>query len=136
MQLELLGLAAVVLITWLYLRRRSEARKAQEVAVASAKKPENTAFHAVSIKFGQHACAAAKGMTGQRFLASEAPQIPLPDCDVTACECRFTHHGDRRSGKDRRSPFGAGSVGGGTGRFDAERRQKSDRRKSRDDDLF
>jgi hypothetical protein len=136
MQFQLLGLAAVILIAWLYLRRRNEARKAQEVAAASAKKATNTAFHAVSIKFGKHACAAAKGMTGQRFLASQAPQIPLPDCDAATCECRFTHHTDRRSGKDRRSPFGAGSVGGGTGRFDAERRQKSDRRKSHDDDLF
>lgn len=136
MQLKLLGLAAVILIGWLYLRRRSEARKAPEVTAAKTKKVEDTSFHAVSIKFGKNACAAAKGMTGQRFLASEAPSLPLRDCDVATCECRFTHHKDRRSGKDRRSPFGAGSVGGGTGRFDAERRQKSDRRKSHDDDLL
>ena len=136
MQLQLLGLAAVLLIIWLYLRRRSEARKVEEAAAATVAKARDTTFHAVSIKFGKNACAAAQAMTGQRFLASEAPTIPLPGCDAPVCECRFTHHKDRRSGKDRRSPFGAGSIGGGTGRFDAERRQKSDRRKSADDDLF
>jgi len=136
MQLQLLGLAAVLLVIWLYLRRRSEARQAQEVAATSKTKAQDTTYHAVSIKFGKNACAAAKQLSGQRFLASKAPQIPLPDCDVAACECRFTHFRDRRSGKDRRSPFGTGSIGGGTGRFDAERRQKTDRRKSADEDLF
>jgi hypothetical protein len=136
MQLQLLGLAALVLIAWLYLRRRGAASKAQEVTAASKNKAGDSTYHAVSIKFGKDACTAAKGMTGQRFLATDAPRLPLPDCDAAACECRFTHHKDRRSGKDRRSPFGAGSVGGGSGRFDAERRQKSDRRKSDDDDLF
>ena len=136
MQLQLLALAAVLLIIWLYLRRRNEAGKAKEAAAATVAKAEDTTYHAVSIKFGKNACAAAQAMTGQRFLAGEAPTIPLAGCDAAACECRFTHHKDRRSGKDRRSPFGAGSIGGGTGRFDAERRQKSDRRKSADDDLF
>jgi hypothetical protein len=136
MQLKLLGLAAILLIVWFFLRRRSEARKAQEAVSASKKKSIHTAYHAVSIKFGKDACAAAKSLTGERFLASEAPQIPLPGCDAPACECRFTHHKDRRSGKDRRSPFGRGSIGGGTGRFDAERRQMSDRRKSADDEPF
>lgn len=138
MQLQWLGLAAVLLIAWLYLRRRSAAREALEASAASEahhRKAVDTRWHAVSIKFGKDACAAAKGMTGQRFLASDAPQLPLPGCDAAVCDCRFTHHQDRRSGRDRRSPFGAGSIGGGTGRFDAERRQTSDRRKRPDDDL-
>ena len=134
MQLELLGLVAVLLIAWLYLRRRSAARQAQEAAAARPKKVADSTYHAVSIKFGKDACAAAKNMSGHRFLASEAPRIPLPGCDVAVCECRFTHHQDRRTGKDRRSPFGRGSIGGGTGRFDKERREKSDRRKSADPD--
>jgi hypothetical protein len=135
--MKLLGLAVVLLIVWLYLRRRSAARQAQEALAARPRKIEDTTYHAVSLKFGKDACAAAKSMTGHRFLASEAPQVPLPGCDAALCECRFTHHKDRRSGKDRRSPFGRGSIGGGTGRFDAERRQSTDRRKSADaDDPF
>lgn len=136
MQLEFLGLAVVLLIVWLFLRRRGAARKAQEAVAAQPRKVRDTTYHAVSIKFGKNACAAAQSMSGQRFLAGEAPQIPLPGCDATVCECRFTHHGDRRSGKDRRSPFGAGSISGATGRFDAERRARSDRRKSADPDLY
>ena len=136
MQLELLGLAALLLVAWLYLRRRAAAREAQKAVTVTRKKAEDTTYHAVSIKFGRDACAAAKGITGERFLATEAPRIPLPGCDAAVCECRFTHHKDRRSGKDRRSPFGAGSVGGGTGRFDAERRQQADRRKSDDHGLY
>lgn len=134
MQLELLGLVAILLITWLYLRRRGAAKKEQEVAAARPRKAESTAYHAVSIKFGRDACAAAKSLTGHRFLANEAPRLPLSGCDAEICECRFTHHKDRRSGKDRRSPFGKGSIGGGTGRFDRERRERSDRRKSADQD--
>jgi hypothetical protein len=137
MQLELLGLVVVLLIAWLYLRRRGAARQAQQAAVPRTRKVADTTYHAVSIKFGENACAAAKGMTGHRFLASDAPRLPLPGCDAAVCECRFAHHKDRRAGKDRRSPFGRGSIGGGTGRFDKERREKSDRRKSADpDDVF
>jgi hypothetical protein len=128
MQLEWLVLAAVLAIVWLYLRRRA-APTTEEPAAARRRKTEDTRFHAVSIKYGKDACSAARNLTGQRFLASEAPRLPLPGCDAAVCECRFTHHEDRRSGKDRRSPFGAGSIGGGTGRFDQERRT-SDRRKS------
>lgn len=136
MQLELLGLAAVLLIAWLYLRRRAAAREAEETARVNRKKTVDTSYHAVSIKFGKDACAAAKSMTGHRYLATEAPRLPLPGCDAAVCECRFTHHKDRRSGRDRRSPFGTGSIGGGTGRFDAERRQRPDRRKHADEDLI
>jgi len=137
MQLQLLGLAAVLLIVWLYVRRRTAAREAQEAAKAvRARNPADTRYHAVSIKFGSNACAAAKKMAGERFLAGQAPQIPLPGCTSVNCECRFVHHDDRRVGRDRRSPFGSGSIGGGTGRFDQERRQRPDRRKSADTEPF
>lgn len=133
MQLELLGLVALLLVAWFFMRRRG-ATQAQEPVADRPRTVEDTAYHAVSIKFGQDACAAAKGMTGDRFLASEAPRLPLPGCDAPVCDCRFTHHKDRRSGKDRRSPFGRGSVGGGTGRFDKERRERPDRRRNTDPD--
>jgi hypothetical protein len=134
MQLEWLVLAAVLVIAWLFLRRRSAARSTKEPAAANEGKTEDTKFHAVSIRYGKDACAAAKSVTGQRFLADEAPRLPLPRCDAAVCECRFAHHKDRRSGHDRRSPFGGGSIGGGTGRFDQERRTAPDRRKNADPD--
>ena len=65
---------------------------------------------------------------------SAAPRLPLPDCDAAECRCLFVHHDDRRSGKDRRSPFAPAGLAGGTGSFQKERRERSDRRK--DADLF
>jgi hypothetical protein len=87
-----------------------------------------TAYHAVSIKFDQNACEAARAMSGRRFLSSAAPRLPLPECDALECRCRFAHHKDRRTGKDRRSPFAAAGYGGGTGSFEKERREQSGRR--------
>jgi len=85
-------------------------------------------FHAVSLKVTGTACDAAKAMTGRRFLAAAAPKLPLPDCDVLECSCRFVHHKDRRAGKDRRSPFSPAGCGGGTGRFKRDQREGKDRR--------
>ena len=126
MPLTLLGIVAVLLVVWLYLRRRRQRSSAQASAVP--KDAGTTQYHAVSIKFEAIACEAAKAMSGRRFLASAAPRLPLPECDVLECRCRFTHHKDRRSGKDRRSPFGAGSFGGGTGAHEKERRENVGRR--------
>jgi hypothetical protein len=37
-----------------------------------------------------------------RFLADEAPSLPLPDCDRRAtCPCTFKHYEDRRAGPRR-----------------------------------
>ena len=72
-------------------------------------------------RYSENACLAAKQMTGRRFLASAAPKLPLPECTVAECHCSFTHHDDRRSGYDRRSPFG-GTISDGTGTFEQERR--------------
>lgn len=127
MQLTLLGIALVLLIVWLYFRRRGQ--QAETPPTASGKDTASTAYHAVSIKFGENACEAAKAMSGRRFLSSAAPRLPLPDCDVLECRCRFAHHEDRRSGKDRRSPFAAAGFGGGTGSYEKERREAAGRRR-------
>ncbi len=135
MQLTLLGIALVLLIVWLYLRRRGRGieQAPQETAPG---RTESTAYHAVSIKFESNACEAAKAMGGRRFLSNAAPRLPLPDCDVLECNCRFVHHKDRRSGKDRRSPFAAAGFSGGTGSYEKERRESADRRKDADLDEF
>lgn len=121
-------LLLAMLVAWLFYRHR----RAQKEAASS--KPERrvtswkSRHHAVSIRCEANACGTAKGLTGVRFLATEAPDLPLPTCDVSACQCRFAHHEDRRSGNDRRSPFAPGGIAGGTGKFVAERRAGIDRR--------
>lgn len=130
MQLTLLGAVLVLLIVWLFLRRRRDV--AQAKTQAAIEDTGKSAYHAVSIKFPTNACEAAKAMSGRRFLSNAAPRLPLPDCDSLECRCRFLHHDDRRAGRDRRSPFAAAGLGGGTGSFEKERREKSGRRKSDD----
>ncbi len=131
---KLLLFAALILtIAWLILRilrgtpQGSTSGRSPGAASASP-------YHAVSLKYSSSACDAAKAMTGRRFLSSAAPRLPLPDCDSLECRCQFVHHADRRSGKDRRSPFSPAGPSGGTGTFKAERRQLRDRRKSADPD--
>lgn len=128
----LLGLV-VLLAIWLVFKRY-QARKLDE-AGASARSARlerrKSPYHAVSIRVGRSACLAAKTLEGRRYLAAEAPQLPLAECSSSdTCECRFIHHDDRRSGHDRRSPFAPGGVGSGTARIQRERREGSDRRKA------
>lgn len=122
-------LALLVAIWWLIRKRNQGAAQEQKAAVARPSSG-NTQFHAVSIKLSGHSCKAAQEMSGRRFLATAAPKLPLPECDVLDCTCRFVHHDDRRSNKDRRSPFGPGGAAGGTGSFTSEQRSGKDRRKS------
>lgn len=135
MQQTLIGIVVVLLLVWLVLRLRSKSDKPDDPATDTPAK-KTTAYHAVSIKFEKNACEAAREMSGRRFLSSAAPRLPLPECDVLECRCRFAHHSDRRSSKDRRSPFAAAGFGSGTGSFEKERREKQDRRKSADLDDF
>jgi LPXTG-motif cell wall-anchored protein len=126
MQLTLFGIALILLVAWLYLRRRKSA--VPPPTPKSLTETGSGRYHAVSIKFDSNACEAARAMSGRRFLSAAAPRLPLPDCDAANCNCRFAHHKDRRSGSDRRSPFAAAGFGGGTGSFEKERREKAGRR--------
>ncbi|NCF25196.1 MAG: hypothetical protein GWP60_11705 [Gammaproteobacteria bacterium] len=128
MRTVLLLLVVGLLIAWYFYRQgldRPEERQDRRILQG----PKNIErYHAVSIKPGAYACRAANEITGKRFLASEAPSMPLPGCDAAKCDCHFIHHKDRRAGKDRRSPFTSGGVAAATGSFPGERRKGQDRR--------
>ncbi len=65
-------------------------------------------YRAVSIAFDKlGGCRAVHAFAGQRILSSEAPRLPVPDCNVAECACRFQHHADRRGGVRRASDAGA-----------------------------
>jgi len=99
-----IGIAALLILALVFLFFRP--KRAAPDKLPAAKRPvvatDTGEFHAVSIKFTSGACAAARNLKGKRFLSSAAPRIPLPDCDVLECKCRFLHHKDRRDGDDRR----------------------------------
>lgn len=60
-------------------------------------------YHAVSIEPGVRTCALARAAEGRRYLSSTAPMLPLVGCTQTSCQCRYVHHNDRRSARDRRN---------------------------------
>lgn len=66
---------------------------------------EDTRFRAVSIRPGDDSCEAARQFGNLRFLCAKAPRLPLPECTAAACNCRFVHYSDRRSGQDRRRTY-------------------------------
>lgn len=130
----LLVLVIGLLVAWYIVRQGGKETETTGDRRVSDPDADSTQYHAVSLKVGSYACNAAKAIAGQRFLATEAPKIPLPDCSAAdGCTCRFVHHKDRRSGKDRRSPFTSGGFAAASGKFEKERRQGRDRRE--DDDV-
>ena len=129
-------LVIILIAAYLWFRRLESGKDTSpepKRPVSTASK--NTEFHAVSIRFANSACDAAKAMKGRRFLSGVAPSIPLSECDVLECKCRFVHYDDRRTGEDRRNPY-SGSIGGGTGEHEREQRKARERRTEPPDETF
>jgi len=114
------------------LRRESASQpdQQQERRRESASRPyqrqerrRDSPYHAVSVAAGHPSCEAAKQLGTLRFLAGQAPSLPLAGCEVRPCECRYSHYADRRTGLDRRV-----EIGGKPPRGLAERRQNHGRR--------
>lgn len=106
-------------------RTSGNVRPDSDKSTAAAK---TSVFHAVSIAYAQNACLSARNMEGRRFLSGAAPRLPLPDCDVLECKCRFAHHDDRRRGSDRRNPYLSQFGGAETGSHKKEKREFEERR--------
>lgn len=90
-------------------------------------RPASNRFHAVTIRFRPGACPAVQALAKTRFLAKEAPRLPLDECTVPTCQCEYKHYDDRRDDEDRREESVAGAL-----RYEGEQRRHSrrDRRKS------
>lgn len=130
--LTIFGIVVLAFVLFL-ISRKGVAPAQQPAAAGPARAGPTTKFHAVSIEVGSSVCAAAQSLEGKRFLSNAAPRIPLPDCDVPGCECRFEHYGDRRETDtdDRRNPY-RGGIAGETGTHQVEQRRGSrDRRGDR-----
>jgi hypothetical protein len=67
-------------------------------AAASARYPLESRWHAVSIVPSEPCPGADAIGPRRRFLPSEAPRLPLPECPrAHACTCAYKHYTDRRS---------------------------------------
>jgi hypothetical protein len=87
--LALLALAAGAY--WLLARRAAARRPAPRETRAGGR------FGSVEIRPRGGACEAARALVGQRFLAKDAPVLPLSACSAAQCSCGFVKRGDRRT---------------------------------------
>lgn len=113
-------------------RSSSVGRKAQAKKSSKVSAPANP-FRSTSIVPGTNACSAVTAIADQRYLDSEqsVPKVPLPECDVSQCDCRYARHEDRRDiDEDRRHPAGLQSELYETSGNKNRRAQKSGRRDS------
>ncbi len=87
----------------------SQEKKKNKLKSSNKKlKTKVSPYHCVEISMHYDACDAAMNLHGKRFLSSEAPDLPLPECDQT-CACKFKHHNDRRQ-DERRDVFSSGGI--------------------------
>jgi len=84
-------------------------------------------FGAVEIRMRRGACDGARALEGQRFLAKDAPALPLKGCTAAQCSCSFGKLSDRRT-DGRRLEYGGLSA---TLFLTNSRRKKRDRRAAR-----
>ncbi|MEY4932216.1 MAG: hypothetical protein RLZZ403_536 [Pseudomonadota bacterium] len=71
-----------------------------------------SAYRALEIIPGPHACAVARRFAKHRFLLGEAPTPPLAGCDQQgACTCKFQKFPDRRTDLRRSSDEGIPDFG-------------------------
>jgi hypothetical protein len=84
-------------------RRSGNRRKAQG---ATDTAQVTSRYRAASIFASRCACDAVKLVEGKRYLAAQAPKLPLQDCSAERCACRYVRHEDRRSSQgDRRALY-------------------------------
>jgi hypothetical protein len=112
------------LIFWRY---RQNAQSKHAVKPLSQ---DESKYQSIEIRPCLMACDAVAELRGQRFIASEAPELPLTECDQKECACRYQYHDDRRHGEDRRDQLGR-FAGLHPTPADEERRLKAERRQSR-----
>lgn len=93
------ALAIVVAMTMMRLFRRGKTEADERVALGDVHP-----YHCVGVTATSSACVAARKLQGQRFLANEAPRLPLQGCSSLDCTCVYAHFDDRRH-HARRDPW-------------------------------
>jgi hypothetical protein len=68
------------------------------------RRPVYKSFQSVTIETSSESCAAVRAAAGRKYLCSQAPILPLADCDNPGrCACRYERYDDRRDGPRRRA---------------------------------
>jgi hypothetical protein len=90
MSYEAIILLALAAGWWLLRSRPGNDRDQQRPKRAASRYP------GAAIAFREDACPAVRALNQTRFLAWEAPSIPLPRCDAETCKCHYVCYKDRR----------------------------------------
>mgnify|MGYP000571269059 CR=1 FL=1 len=104
--LLILFLVIVLFSTWFWLYKKtnktlvSKQHEPSEVKIKSK-------YHGITIHQTSNACLSVKNIQGKRYLADEAPRLPIVGCSTMKCRCKYEDLDDRRSGEDRRYPSDA-----------------------------
>jgi hypothetical protein len=80
------------------------AKRRKPVELSPRRKP-NHHYRAVAVRHSLLSCQAVNKLDGKRFLATEAPSLPVKGCDIWPCRCRYEYLADRRQ-EERRSLYG------------------------------
>jgi len=112
----LISVPVGLLITWRLLigssRQSRDERRASEAVNGGnsyARKGNigllHSQYESKRLRICNQPCRAALGLRDQSFLSSEAPPLPLPECDrKNGCHCKYSTHNDRRGNRERRYP--------------------------------
>jgi len=77
--------------------------KSKDPAEAAA----SNRWHAVAVRPKGECCEAVQACRVERFLAAEAPRLPLENCSNSdTCSCVYKHHADRRAQPRRQDERG------------------------------
>ena len=112
---------------WLLARRPAIAGSQPPPRAKDGGAKEGGRFGAVQIRPRLGACRAAQLLQGHRFLAKNAPPLPLRECSAARCSCTFSKLPDRRTDSRRLQHGGLHT----TLFIAGNRRTKRDRRRAR-----
>src|ERR1700735_1405426 len=87
----------------------------KEPGAKAAKREPRKRRHAGTTLPGAPHCQPAEAAKGRRFLSTEAPILPLRECDAAACTCKYRHYEDRRGAPRRSEEDGKGGLRSRTG---------------------
>jgi hypothetical protein len=113
---------AMAVAYWLVKHRQTPPPK--ERAAATTK--SGGRFAGVEIRAHRNACRTARSLEGRRFLAKDAPALPLVSCTAVRCSCTFSKLADRRTDGRRLDHAGLGA----SLFLNQNRRAKRDRRRA------
>lgn len=122
----------VVVGRLMFVRSASASGKRISSKRKTTRQIDSTPYGASSIVVRENACDAVKKIEGLRYLHKTGitPKLPLPECTLTTCTCRYEKYTDRRKKNDRRKAslldVESGSKNGKIERRDSGGRRRND----------